>query len=243
MARTSVVNLENPNMRKAWSPRAATILAAASLYSAGCSSASAPVTTGLLSVSASGLPNGLSGIASVNDSAGLSDTATVPHTFNLPPGVYIVSAVSVSQGGTAFSAAASPQSVVVRASLTPVIANFTYTRLQTLTITPAALPSGTAGVAYGGLHHEEGYCGGSTRGHPCEVSVYYYQLAATGGAAPYNWSGFSMPAALYVIAAGATGQISGTPTTPGTYTLKVTVTDSATPPDSATITYLIEVAP
>jgi PKD repeat protein len=52
-----------------------------------------------------------------------------------------------------------------------------------------------------------------------------------------------MPAALYVIAAGATGQISGTPTTPGTYTLKVTVTDSATPPDSATITYLIEVAP
>jgi hypothetical protein len=50
-------------------------------------------------------------------------------------------------------------------------------------------------------------------------------LAATGGTTPYTWSLSSgtLPAGLTLSAAGV---ISGTPTTPGTYTITVKVTDA-----------------
>jgi large repetitive protein len=49
-------------------------------------------------------------------------------------------------------------------------------------------------------------------------------LAATGGRAPYTWLATGLPAGLTLDT--ATGAISGTPTTPGTASLKVTVKDA-----------------
>ena len=72
--------------------------------------------------------------------------------------------------------------------------------------TVVSLPSGTVGVQY------------------------TFTLAATGGTAPYAWSATGLPPGLQVV----NGAISGTPTTAGTYTVAVKVTDSTSPPLSAT---------
>lgn len=76
------------------------------------------------------------------------------------------------------------------------------------TVTTASLPSGVVGTAYS------------------------QTLAATGGVTPYAWSVSTgtLPAGLSLVA--GTGAISGTPTTAGTSTFTVKVTDSAS--DSAT---------
>jgi large repetitive protein len=72
-----------------------------------------------------------------------------------------------------------------------------------LTITTAALPAGTATVLYGPV-----------------------TMAAVGGTGVgYSWSASGLPAAMVINA--ATGTISGTPAVAGTYTVTVSVTDSA----------------
>jgi outer membrane autotransporter protein len=73
----------------------------------------------------------------------------------------------------------------------------------TLTLTPAALPAGTGGVAYS------------------------QALTASGGIAPYSYvvSAGSLPAGLSLTAAGL---LSGTPTVAGSFAFSVTATDSTT---------------
>ncbi len=64
---------------------------------------------------------------------------------------------------------------------------------------------------------------------------YAATLAATGGTGSYTWSvatGSTLPSWLSLNS--STGVLSGTPTDNGTYTFSVTVTDSASPPDTAT---------
>lgn len=60
-------------------------------------------------------------------------------------------------------------------------------------------------------------------------SGYVHSVTVTGGTAPYFWSVSvgSLPPGLSLIP--TTGQISGTPTTPGTYPFTLTVADSSTP--------------
>ncbi len=72
-----------------------------------------------------------------------------------------------------------------------------------LTVLTSSLPEGIAGTAYAGA-----------------------TLVATGGKTPYTWAlagGTTLPAGLTL----AAGAISGTPTTPGTYTFTVKVTDAS----------------
>ncbi len=88
-------------------------------------------------------------------------------------------------------------------------ASDTATTTFTLTInaplaitTPAALPAGVAGVTYA------------------------VTLTATGGVPPYAWSvnsGSTLPAGMTLTSAGI---LSGTPTTAGSYSFGITVTDS-----------------
>src|SRR5262245_8925494 len=88
-----------------------------------------------------------------------------------------------------------------------------------LKISVNSLPSAQAGVAYNS------------------------PIAVTGGTAPYSWSIMtgSLPAGL--ILDPSTGVVSGTPTTPGTSSFTVRVTDSASPTASKTSTLSIQVGP
>ncbi len=87
-----------------------------------------------------------------------------------------------------------------------------------LSVTTTTLPNGTVGAAYSA------------------------SLAATGGKSPYTWSVVSPPLPPG-LALSPNGVISGTPTSAGQYTFKVQVTDSAAPPQSASTSLSITVAP
>ncbi|MET8148279.1 ExeM/NucH family extracellular endonuclease [Actinoplanes sp. NPDC049668] len=65
-------------------------------------------------------------------------------------------------------------------------------------------------------------------------------LAATGGAAPYTWTGTGLPAGLAVSPAGV---LSGTPTDAGTSSVTVTATDSGGATGSASFTFQVGAAP
>jgi mono/diheme cytochrome c family protein len=95
--------------------------------------------------------------------------------------------------------------------------NNPVTAPASVSITTASLPGATAGTAYS------------------------QTLAATGGTTPYRWSvsAGALPAGLTL---GTTGTISGTPTTAGTYSVTVKVTDSQATPATATKALSITVA-
>jgi hypothetical protein len=78
-----------------------------------------------------------------------------------------------------------------------------------LTIPSTTLPGGVVGTAYSAT------------------------VTASGGTAPYNWSGTTgLPAGLSINA--TSGQISGTPTAAATFTVNLKVTDSSNPQQTAT---------
>jgi hypothetical protein len=79
-----------------------------------------------------------------------------------------------------------------------------------------------------------------------QSQLYSATLSATGGTAPYSWSigsGSNLPVGLSLIA--GTGIISGTPTTVGSSSLVVTVTDSSSPAltKSANVSLAVAAAP
>ncbi len=85
-----------------------------------------------------------------------------------------------------------------------------------LTITTASLPSGEVNVAY------------TTT-----------TVGATGGTAPYMWTITGLPSGL---TGNSAGQVSGTPTALGSFTVTATVTDSSSPPRLGSETYTLVVA-
>ncbi len=82
-------------------------------------------------------------------------------------------------------------------------------------------------------------------GASAAVGVAYSVLLANplAGVAPYTWSitAGALPGGLTLN--GTSGAIGGTPTTPGTFTFTVKVTDSSSPAKSATQSFVITVAP
>jgi hypothetical protein len=71
---------------------------------------------------------------------------------------------------------------------------------------------------------------------------YSLQFAATGGTPPYQWSVASVSTLPTGLALSASGLLSGTPTTQGTNTFGVTVTDSSSPFASLTKTFSLTIS-
>lgn len=77
---------------------------------------------------------------------------------------------------------------------------------------------------------------------PCTRKSFVFQgftFFAAGGIAPYTWSASGMPPGIDVVP--STGEIRGTPTTAGSYSVFAMVTDSASPPVQAGGTYVIDI--
>jgi len=90
---------------------------------------------------------------------------------------------------------------------------------QTLMLRPQALPSGQVNVGYA------------------------YTLQATGGSTPYHWSIPSGALPSGIVLNATTGSLSGTPTTAGTSTFTLAVSDSSKPIQSKTEQISLIVAP
>jgi hypothetical protein len=163
--------------------------------------------TGPLSISTTTLPTGVVGApysSVVNAGGGVS-----PYTWSasgLPAGL----TMNPSTGeisGTPSAPGASSVAITVTDSATPThhtaTATLTITVVDSLSITTSSLPSGAVNTSY-------------------DVT-----LSGAGGVTPYSWSASGLPAGLNINA--ASGLISGTPTTPGTSTVAVTLTDSTNP--------------
>ena len=70
--------------------------------------------------------------------------------------------------------------------------------------------------------------------------AYSAAVTATGGTTPYNFSGTGLPAGLSI---SLSGQISGTPTAAGNFTIAVTVSDASSPVQTKTGNVTIAIAP
>ena len=175
------------------------------------------VTPATLKIPSAALP---SGRVSKTYSGTLSATGgTSPYTWSvssgsLPPGLSLgtatgaISGTPTSSGTSNFTVSVSDSSNPVQkqsASTSIVIA---AAPVPQLAIGSSALPSGTVSKAYSGT------------------------LGATGGTSPYKWSvsSGSLPTGLSL--ASATGAISGTPTSSGTFNFTVSVSDSGSPVQS-----------
>ena len=157
----------------------------------------------------------------------LQATGGVPaYTWNvtagsLPAGLTLSSAGVISGTPTGTSASTSNFSVTVTDSQTPT--NATKSANLSITVVEPALSVTTTSLA-----------GGSTG------NAYSQTLQAIGGTPPYTWSisAGALSAALSLNA--STGVISGTPTTMGTSTFTVKVTDSAAGTATAALSITID---
>jgi len=160
--------------------------------------------------------------ATVSGSGG-TPTGTVSFTAN---GTAITGCSSVALSGTDVATCTTSTLAVGSASIVATYggnSNFngssgslTQVVSATLTITTTSLPSGQVGVAYSA------------------------SITATGGTTPYTFTITGLPPGL---TANSSGQITGAPTTAGTYTVTATVTDSSSPQQTTTMTYSVTIAP
>ncbi|WP_369834708.1 autotransporter domain-containing protein [Cronobacter dublinensis] len=138
----------------------------------------------------------------------------LPAGISLNPATGALSGTPTTAGSFTFSVTAKEAgNVSATASYTLVVG--AVTPGVTLTVTPAsgALPPATTGSAWS------------------------QTLSATGGSAPYTWTAHGLPAGISLNA--ATGALSGTPTSAGSFTFSVTVKEAGNV--SATTSYTLVV--
>jgi hypothetical protein len=144
---------------------------------------------------------------------------TAPYTWTISGGT-VPPGLSLTTAGVLNGTPTTSGSFIFDVRATDAV-SATYTKSFTLTISaslsitsPLTLPSGNVGAAYS------------------------QTLTATGGATPYIWSlnAGSLPAGLSLSNGGA---ISGTPTTPGSYSFGVRVTDASSATTTATFSLII----
>lgn len=167
-----------------------------------------------LSITTATLPSGTTGTAysATVAASGGSGTRTWSAT-GLPAG-FGISATTGVISGTTQTSGSFPITVTVLDSVGSATRQFTLTITQGLSILTATLPAGTVGAAY------------------------LASLEAGGAAGTRTWSATGLPANLSI--APATGVISGTPQTSGSFPVNITVSDGAT---SANRQFTLVIAP
>jgi hypothetical protein len=187
------------------SPFSFTVRATDSAGTTATSSQSITISaSGSLSITLGSLPNGTTSIpyTTILTATG----GTTPYTWSLNSGS-LPSGLSISgQVITGTPTGTGTSSFVLKvtdAAAATQTASLSITIASALAVSTSSLPSGTAGTAY------------STT------------LAAANGVTPYTWqlASGALPSGLSLDP--ATGILSGTPTTQGTYPVSFTVTDSA----------------
>jgi hypothetical protein len=173
------------------------------------------VTPGPLTISAS-LPGGQAGAAYSGQFSATGGTP--PYSWSGSAGGGLSVSASGAVTGTPTAAGTYSVSVTVTDSQ-GLKANATYS----VTITPSSLSVTTASLPNGAL-----------------TSPYSAGLNATGGTPPYTWSASGLPAG---IAASSGGTLTGTPTSPGAFTVTVTVKDSTGVSATANLALTILPAP
>ena len=129
---------------------------------------------------------------------------TTPFTWSasgLPSGLSIAPNTGVISGTPATSGTFSVTVTVSDANQQSTQAIYSLQITSSFTITTSSLPVGRSQHAYSAT------------------------VSATGGVTPYTWSATGLPAGLSI--APTTGVISGTPTTPGSFSVTVTASDSS----------------
>jgi hypothetical protein len=126
-------------MSKTWLPSAAVILLAGAVFNTGCSSATAPPTTGSLQITVTP-PPGAPAAITVSGPSGfnrvVSSTATLP---DLAPGSYTITATNVVVSNATYGVTPSSITVKVVASTTPATASVSYAQISgslQITVTP-----------------------------------------------------------------------------------------------------------
>lgn len=192
--------------------------------SAGTSApATVTVTVGspTISIAPASLPAGTAGIAYSTTSLAASG-GNAPYAFSLASGA-LPSGLTLASNGTLSGTPTSSGNFSFTARATDAF-SYTGTRSYTLTIvagsmaiTPATLPA------------------------PIYSSSYSQQLTVSGGVAPYTFSinGGSLPTG---IALSSTGTLTGSPSSPGTYTFSVTAVDSSSNLTSVSQSYTLTIA-
>jgi len=167
-----------------------------------------------LSVVTTSLPGGVDGSpysTTLQAAGGVSPYSWAVTTGSLPTGLNLNSTTGVISGTPSGTGTSFTVTVTDSESPTPqkATANLSITLNPALAITTTSLPNGAVNLSY------------------------TQTLAATGGITPYSWSYTgNLPPGLTLAA--ATGIISGTPTTAGTFNFVAKVTDSESPAVSVT---------
>lgn len=216
---------------------------AGSGFSFTASGGVAPYSWGWLPSPGSSLPLGLT----LSTSGLLSGTPQLASTYN----------VKVSISDSSNPAATVSANYTITIGGTPV-----------LSITSESPPAGTVGVDYGptvsqtfscywspilGWHEVCSPCSSQSSCSslprcttfsvkPCQETKDIFEgftFTAAGGTPPYSWSASGMPPGIDVDP--SSGEILGTPTTAGSYSLMVTVSDASSPVVQASATYVLDI--
>ena len=161
--------------------------------------------TGTLTLATATLPNGTVAKGYTPTQLPVPTGGSSPYTYaatNLPPGIVLNPATGLLTGTPTTAGTYTFPVTITDADGNTVTTNFTIIVRSPLVLSPATLSNGTTGVAY-----------------PTQIIP-----PATGGSGVNTYSAANLPPGLSFDP--ATRAITGTPTTAGTYTFPVTVSDN-----------------